>query len=296
MTMSKFRTLLLREWMQHRTGWLILFFSLPAFFFIALLFPHTLQIDGEVPEPLALAAIATMASTFVVGALAVLVATFQAPGLAWRDVQDRSIEFWLSLPVGHVPAIGATLLAHVFAMPLAALGAGWLCSLVLGLQVIIKLHGLGALGTLPWGTLAAFDLNFLLGMAIGLVLATLWLLPFLMLTMVAAAWLKRWGTPVVVVGLGGAHLLLAQVYGITWIGDVSRALVTEAGHAVFHTGDLEFHSAAQLTAWVVDASRWQIDENTFAAWRSLGQPLFAGALLFSAACFGLLVLRRQRYR
>ncbi len=294
--MSKFNTLLLREWMQHRTGWLILFFSLPAFVFVALWFPNTVQIDGDLPDPLALAAIATMASTFVVGALAVLVATFQAPGLAWRDVQDRSIEFWLSLPVGHVPAIGATLLAHVFAMPLAALAAGWLCSLVIGPQVIVKLHGLGALAGMPWGTLAAFDLQFLLGMAAGLVLATLWLLPFLMLTMVAAAWLKRWGTPVVVAGLGGAHLLLAQVYGITWIGDVSRALMTEAGHAVFRAGRLDFHSAAQLSAWVVDASRWQIDENTWAALRSLGQPLFVGAMAVSAACFGLLVLRRQRYR
>ncbi|MFS9605847.1 hypothetical protein, partial [Klebsiella pneumoniae] len=62
-------------------------------------------------------------SAVLVSALAgygvcLLVALFQLPGLARRDMQDRSIEFWLSLPGRSSESVAATVLAHGWLAPL----------------------------------------------------------------------------------------------------------------------------------------------------------------------------------
>jgi hypothetical protein len=49
--------------------------------------------------------------------------------------------------------------------------------------------------------LLAHGLALLARTALGLVLATLWLSPLILLTMVASAWLKRWGLPALVAAL-----------------------------------------------------------------------------------------------
>ncbi|TXI22776.1 MAG: hypothetical protein E6Q67_05595, partial [Roseateles sp.] len=96
---SHIPTLLLREWMQHKRGWLIAAFAPPLLFLAMLPFGHVSGLPTEHPELVALGIL--MVSACAVFAICLLVALFQLPGLARRDVQDRSIEFWLSLPGGH---------------------------------------------------------------------------------------------------------------------------------------------------------------------------------------------------
>ena len=89
-------TLLLREWLQHKRGWLIAAFAPPILFLAMLPFSH---MDGRPEGSLEMfAPLIFVISSCAIYAIALLVALFQLPGLARRDVQDRSIEFWLSLP------------------------------------------------------------------------------------------------------------------------------------------------------------------------------------------------------
>ena len=100
-------TLLLREWMQHKRGWLIAAFAPPVLFLAMLPFG---QVQGLPTEQLELVAlVALVVSACVVYAICLLVALFQLPGLARRDAQDRSIEFWLSLPGRPSESVAATL-------------------------------------------------------------------------------------------------------------------------------------------------------------------------------------------
>ena len=130
--MTSFKTLLLREWYQHRLGWMVIV-AAPLFIaLLALLVGHvTVNVNdtdvvldfGRAPA-LALATAAIVGTGVLSFVLAWFSALLQSPGLARRDQQDRSIEFWLSLPVGHLPALSAPLLVHLLLFPLAALGLG----------------------------------------------------------------------------------------------------------------------------------------------------------------------------
>src|SRR5207237_518348 len=82
----------------HRRS-LFLIVVLPVLLLVAITLAPT--VEGDLRAPDALMAMATAAVTLLVTAVVWLAVAFQMPGLARRDVQDRSIEFWSSLPVGH---------------------------------------------------------------------------------------------------------------------------------------------------------------------------------------------------
>jgi ABC-2 type transport system permease protein len=299
--MTRFKTLLLREWMQHRFGWLVLM-GLPFVLFAAVgLFgqAHVEFDDGE--EPLAL----TVAGGVVLGvmlttlALAWGASLLQTPGLARRDVQDRSIEFWLSLPAGHAQSIAATLLAHLILLPVAALGVGLACGVIVSLPVVTHAFGVGAWLTLPWVQLLMALVAVALRVALGIVLATLWLSPLILVTMAASAWLKRWGVPAVaaVIGLGG--LLLDRLYGNPVVWNVLGSLVQQASRALFATerggGETAFviERQADVPALLSNAAAWcALDAGH--ALVMLASPAFLAAAAVAGGAFALLVLRRQR--
>lgn len=213
------RSLLLREWMQHRGGWLLLM-ALPSLLMagLGLLDQPDFQVQlgshgavtsrlNDVPVPLQV--LGWSAGTIGLALLLVALAlTFQLPGLARRDEQDGSLAFWRSLPVGHAQAVGATLVMHLLLLPGLVLACALLgAQLVTALAVV--LHN-GALAWLqqPWGVLA-LSLPLALGrLWLGLLMAMLWLSPLLLLTMAAAAWLKRWGAPVVAA---------LSLWGVWWL-------------------------------------------------------------------------------
>ena len=208
-------TLMLREWMQHRRGWMVLV-ALPALIMLGIglsghmeiQFDGSESLNGPLPVAGALAAVCTLLTLFLAWGAALL----QSPSLARRDVQDRSIEFWLSLPVGHVQSVGATVLTHLLLLPWAAIAFGLTAGLVTSLLVVASLFGPGAIVEVPWGLLLAAGVAAALRLALGVLLASLWLSPLILGTMAASAWLKRWGVPLVAGGLLiGGTLLERQI-------------------------------------------------------------------------------------
>ncbi|WP_397534689.1 hypothetical protein [Roseateles sp.] len=292
---SRFLILMQREWMQHHRGWLTLML-IPVGVFLLILPFGEVELDLHVP-PMPLAAIALMATAAVVFMLSFAGAMFQLPGLARRDRQDRSIEFWLSLPASHSESIGATVLMHALLIPLLALAVGAALGLLSAVAMIIKVHGFASLAEPSWSSLMLAALVVLARGAVGVLLMTLWLAPLFMALMAASAWLKRWGVPVLIGGvliLGG---VLKEVYDNAIVFDLLERQFQGAGSAML--GDpgglrpLE-HARPELSGeFVTLVGQW--------AWHdiqaTLGQLFsahFIGGLLLAAACFGLLVLKRRQ--
>ncbi|MES3012428.1 MAG: hypothetical protein V4750_01700 [Pseudomonadota bacterium] len=294
--MSRFNTLLLREWMQHHRGWLALML-VPPLLLLVLVPVGSVEIGpgelGAVPA-LSLMLVTMFAVPAVVLGITVVALLFQTPGLARRDRQDRSIEFWLSLPTSHSASVAAPVLMHFVLVPLLALLVGAAFSYVVGAALIWKAFGAAEAFGLPWGTLVGVGMAGLARALLGLLLACAWVMPLLLATMAASAWLKRWGTPVLALALSIGHKLLATLYGVTVIGDTVVGLLVNVRRALVHgTPPSPKGDAEMALAWLNDAPIWFFNDGWMAL-RDLGQPLFLFALAASAACFALLVLRRSR--
>lgn len=297
------KTLLQREWMQHRRGWLILSVLPVALLAIALSFGNVRLGDGGVDRSHATAAAAllglgALAATLALMWIAVLL---QAPGLARRDVQDRSIEFWLSLPTPPAASVGATLLTHLVLVPWAAIGIGLLAAALIGPAAVVKTFGFGALTEVEWASLVGTGLALALRLLVGVLLFTLWLSPIILGLMVASAWLKRWGVPAVIgaLAVGGAleQLVFGSklVYnGIDWL--FSQGVVGLIGaSAAARGGDpgIVINEPSDIAPALNHAIAWCF-EDLAVALGNLAQPGFGAALALGGVMFGLLVWRRQR--
>ncbi|MES2098688.1 MAG: hypothetical protein V4569_02620 [Pseudomonadota bacterium] len=294
--MSRFNTLLLREWMQHHRGWLAMML-LPPLLLLVLVPFGSVEIDpgelGQVPA-LGLMLVTMFAVPAVVLGITVVALLFQTPGLARRDSQDRSIEFWLSLPTSHSASVAAPVLMHLIFVPLLAVAIGAAFGYLIGGAVVWKAFGAAQAFALPWGTLVVVGFVGLARGLLGVLLASLWLMPLLLATMVASGALKRWGMPVFALVLAIGHWLLSTRFGVTVIGDTLVELVANAKTAVINRMPPSPKGGADVVpAWLHDAPNWFFNDGLMAL-RDLGQPLFLFALAASAACFGLLVLRRSR--
>lgn len=305
--MNRFKTLLTREWMQHRRGFLIVMLAPGLLLLAAAMFGQmqiNLQNDADaqvrqVPEPGLMTALALTGLAIGTMALAWLSALFQAPGLARRDQQDRSIDFWLSLPIGHSQALGSMLLVHLVLLPWAALAIGLGAGVVISAVMVIKAWGLGAWLALPWGSLLAVSALVLARVALGLVLCTLWLSPLILLTMAASAWLKRWGVPVVMAIVFGGGQLAERLYGSRLVWDALAALLAQAGQALIaadragHARTIRIGPTTQLGDLLPTLPAWLLHDAALAL-QALASPAFVAAALGGIAGFGLLVLHRAR--
>jgi ABC-2 type transport system permease protein len=272
--------------MQHRTGWLLLAGVPPVLVLLAGLFGTVIHDADEAAPAFALMAAGVYA--VAMSALAWTVTGLQASGLARRDVQDRSIEFWRSLPVGDAQALSATLLAHGLLVPLALTLVALACSLPLGLLIVAKGYGVAALASLPWGLYGQVGLAALPRFGLGAVLASLWAAPMVLLTMVASAWLKRWGLPVLVVALGAGGAILDRAYGLPQVFSAVVGLFDNFGAALVPlvNGGVDNARLDTLPALLM--------QDLWARVQDLASPLFVLALAVSAGCFALLVWHRQR--
>jgi ABC-2 type transport system permease protein len=290
---SRFATLILREWMQHKRGWLITMLLPPIIFLVVLPFGQVHGLPIEHPLPIAL--IIMLASTIGVFGVSYTGAMFQLPGLARRDQQDRSIEFWLSLPAGHGESIGATLVTHALLVPLVAALVGFAFGAVIAPGLIAKQGGLAALASVPWFSVLAVGLPALLRGLLGVILMSLWLAPLMLIVMAASAWLKRWGVPAVaiVVGIGGT--ILAKVYDMPVVWDLLQAQLQGASRALLAEPDALRDQLQQLetSGTAFHAAGWAL-KDALTALADLGSPHLVGGLIVAAACFGLLVLKRSR--
>ena len=304
--MNQFITLMRREWMQHRIGWLLVMLT-PTVLLLALgLVDGGIQVDvnsDKVDLPpfahapaLVQTGLLVTAVTGVTLALALLSLGFQAPGLAWRDQQDRSIEFWNSLPVGHAKAVGAMLVAQALLMPMGAIAVGIVGGLLASVVAIGATHGPMAWLGLPWGQVVLVSGLLMLRMAVALVVAMAWLSPLLLLTMAASAWLRRWGVPVVAALTLTGTLLLDKRLPEPLIGPALWRPISEALHALLYF-DAVRDTHVQQVQDVVDllpGLPQRLLNDLPAMLGGLASPAFLAALAGGALGFALLVLRRQR--
>lgn len=304
-----FRSLLRREWMQHRPGWLVLML-LPSGLMAALgLFDgvgldvrvgmHDAQLGRLSSLPALLQTLGWTVSTIGLALLLVAISVlFQLPGLARRDQQDRSIAFWRALPVGDGQAAGATVLMHLLLLPGGVLAAALLGAQVVALLAIVLHQGPLAWLQQPWPMLVVSLLLALGRLWLGLLLAVLWLSPLLLLTMAAAAWLRRWALPVITV---------ASLLGVYWldarlpqplVGPAFQRIGVEALYALLAPdlfdgpqrlglGDPAAVVAALPAALLHDAGR---------VLASAASLTFLGAVAGGALGFVLLVQARARQR
>lgn len=302
--MTVFKTLLLREWMQHKRGWLVVL-AIPLLVGLAVLAAGQIRFDidgsdvvfqfGEAPA-LALATLAIVCSGALAFVLAWFVALFQTPGLARRDQQDRSIEFWLSLPTGHTRSLVAPLLAHLLLFPLAALAIGTVTGLLVSLPLVARFAGVGEWFALPWGTILAVWVSLLLRIALGLLLATLWLSPLILLVMAASAWLKRWGLPALIAGSVLISGVLDKLFGNPVLSELGRQLIANAGRSFVSGrpgGGLVFKSGTDPLA-MIQGFPGRLAGDAWGSIQLLASPLLLLALAVSGACFALLILRRRQ--
>jgi ABC-2 type transport system permease protein len=303
----RFGALLQREWMQHQRGWwVVMAVPVIVLLLVAIYGDVNITLDADddtsvIRTPSALLMAMGSLGGLAIGNLALswFSSLVQASGLARRDLQDRSIEFWLSLPVGNAQSMGATLLTHLLLAPWLALLVGAAGGFVVSLVVVMKAWGIGAWLTLPWGGLALGLVAVLLRLAAGLVLATLWVAPLVLVVMAASAWLKRWGLPVVAAVIGVSGVVLDKFFDwpIVWdtLQIIGRSVLRsffgndrDGGPQLRHVADAE--GATQilqaLPSWAM--------EDLGGALQALLSPVFAIGLVVAGVAFMLLVLRRSR--
>lgn len=307
---ARFVALMRREWLQHRTGWLVMLLLPTLLTAVTLLFlPDAVQVDldldtpdgqrplpplSQVPGALQMMMLGTPLTVLTV-ALVLLSIAVQLPGLARRDAQDRSLEFWRSLPVGDPASLSATLCAHLLLLPVGAVAVGMAGSLLVGSGLVIATQGPTAWLVMPWGSLAAAGLALGLRLMLGLVLAMLWLSPLILLTMAASAWLKRWGVPLVTGLLMFGTLILDRRLPAPVVTPTLQALLDHALRALVQvppTRGLRASGPADLVDSLGNLPSWAL-RDLGRAIADLASPALVATLMAAALGFGLLVWRRR---
>jgi hypothetical protein len=161
--------------------------------------------------------------------------------------------------------------------------------------LVARFAGLSAWFGLPWADLFAATLALGLRLLAGVPLATLWLVPVILMAMLARAWIGRWGLPVLglVLGLGGllADRALGQPLLLPWLGH----LMQQAVQAMAGAGEVSFtaRGADEALAALRGLPGLALHD-LGAALGALLAPAMAVGLAVSAVCFALLVDWRQR--
>lgn len=292
--MKTFQTLLLREWLQHgRRWWLIALVPL-AFGLLGLSLGHV-QVGGDA-SPVATLLITATVYTALLSGVGWLVAYIQSGGLARRDWQDRSIEFWRSLPVSDTAAVGATVLMNLVLLPLLLMVLAIPSGLLAAAVLVGRGLGWSVLASLPWTDVAGPLLAGALRMTLGSLLASFWIAPVALLSMAAAAWLKRWGVPMlwVVWGVGGA--ILAKGYGLPQLLQTAQTFGLRLGSALLPLRDQPAVLAAALDGPQPNLAPLPglLAQDALLRLQELASGWALLALALSALGFALLVWRRQR--
>ena len=298
--MKTFNTLLLREWMQHRFGWAMLVL-IPVALALVLLSVAQIQLDQDSIAtvgdffPTMLAALSLAGTAAMLFVLGTVVSLFLVSGLARRDHADRSVEFWLSLPTSHAQSLSAPLLTHLVLVPVAALALGIAGGLAVSFVVVSRLVDAAAWFSLPWGQLLGAALAAFARLAIGVPLAMLWLLPLILAAVLLGAWLKRWGVPVLLLGLSLGAAVAQQVFGQDWLSRQLGYLAFQAGRSLIHTQQqgITVDNGNELAEALPKVMSFMLGDIA-PAFGLLLSPGFLVVLTLSAALFWLLIDWRRR--
>jgi hypothetical protein len=288
--MNTFKTLLLREWLQHRFGWTLVVAIPLGLASIGLLFGQIELEFGAAELGPRFATLLAMGTGFV--AIAVMFGIAWATslilvsGLPRRDHTDRSHEFWLSLPVGDAPSLCAPLLVHLLLVPMAGIAIGLVASVALSAIVVGRLAGLADWFALPWGALLTAGAAAAARLAGGLVVATLWLAPVVSLALLANAWLKRWGAIALLVGILVIAGLLDGLFGIElmwrWLetigNGVLQGLVGRGGDALSFDTDTDVQRSLLAVPGLAARDFGFALQGLANAWMPLGLAIAAASL------------------
>lgn len=297
--MKRFKTLLLREWLQHRFAWAMMVL-IPLALGVVLTSLGQIELDDVARDrPHELALIAGLgslaASTIILTAIAACASIITVVGLARRDHGDRSVEFWLSMPISHASSFAAPLLVHLVLVPIAAMAAGFAAGLVISMVVVTRVDSFGSWWSLPWGSVFIGSMGVIARFAAGLPLALLWLSPLILLTVLLCAWFKRWGLLVLAAIFMLAGMDFAQAFGRPIVVDALLEMLRQAGQAFVYPDDSGMKDAQPegLVAMLRAAPSWAVS-NFGQSVRELASPLLPLGLAFAALCFVGLVDWRRR--
>lgn len=297
--MTLFNTLLLREWLQYKRAWLGLVLGPVLVMLVMVPFSQVEGLDAVAPEPVAV--IAGLLTVGLVLALALSVAGYQLMGVARRDQQDRSVEFWASLPGSHGASLAAPVLAHGLLMPLGALVTAVVGGAVIGVAMAVKEIGTSALQHMQWAGLFELSLWLTIRVGIGMVLAALWLSPIVLALMAASAWLKRWGAPLLIIAVAAFLKLYRGEYAAAVVTEVLKRQIEGVGRSLFYSGRhlaLEASEEGRLKMEVFFELMYRFPRAARAdladALQHMMQPQFFVGLAVAGFCFWLLVLQRKR--
>jgi hypothetical protein len=284
---SHIPTLLLREWMQHKRGWLIAALAPPLLFLAVLPFGTVSGLPMQSPELLSVGIV--LITACAIYGISMLIALFQLPGLARRDTQDRSIEFWLSLPGRPSESVLSTVLAHAWLAPLGGAVIGVMFGIPIAMSVLTSRADMSTALGVNWGEVILASTPLLLRGLAGTVPLMLWLAPVIFVLMAASSWLKRLGVPVVLIGGGVATAVLHKAYDISWPLEALSGLSDRINHTLVHDGQSlanTLQSGDNLVTWAL--------RDLGATLAELASLQFVGWAAVAAAAFALVVMKRAR--
>jgi ABC-2 type transport system permease protein len=298
--MKNLMPLMLREWLQHRFAWTLLVL-VPLALAVTGLSIGQIQLDDDMtalraPElALMLGVLSIVITSAVLFLLLGATSLFIALGSPRRDHGDRSVEFWLSLPSGHAESLAAPMLVHLLLVPAAALLIGFVAAVPVSLVVVGRVVGIGEWFALPWGQIFGTLSTLLLRVIAGLPLALLWLSPLLLAAMLANALFRRWGLPLLVVGLSLLGYGLERLFGAPLLVNALTTLFTHAATSLAGaSGGARFESSESAPLEALSALPGWAVVDFGVALREMAHPMLAAALLLSAALFAALVVWRRR--
>ena len=297
--MNNLIPLMRREWLQHRFVWAMLTLVPLGLAVLLISFGQVEMGDAMEGRPPADVAAVMGGMTIAITAamlflLVWITSVFVTSGLARRDHGDRSVEFWLSLPTGHAESYAAPLLVHLLLAPAAALLVGVAGGYALSLLVVSRFIGVADWLGLPWGQIIAATLAVAARVLAGMPLALLWLSPLILLAVLANALFKRWGLPVLAVGLGLGSVVLKYVFGQPVLGQVMARLGSEAATALLGASQQAPTPDRPSAAAVLEAlPRWAVHD-LGAALSAAASPAMLGAVAVAAALFAALVHWRRQ--
>ncbi len=296
--MNRFKTLLLREWLQHRFAWALMML-IPLALAALLTGVGQIELDTDGPAadrlPLVVAVVSITASAVGLAVIATIASLITVIGLARRDHGDRSHEYWLSLPIGHGTSFAAPLLVHLLFVPAAALLVGWAGGLAISMVTTTRVVGFADWLALPWGDILGNTLALALRVIAGLPLALAWLSPLILLTVLLCAWFRRWGLLILAVALIAGSMEFAMIFGRPLIAQTVLDLLRNAAEALFYPDrrGVTVRSGEEIEAMLNLLPGWVL-QNFGASLAQLASPLLAGALLVAAGCYAGLIDWRRR--
>ena len=291
--------LMRREWLQHRFVWAMMMLVPLGLAVMLLSFGQIEMGDAMENRPPADVAAVMGSMTIVITAAIVfllvwITSVFVTSGLARRDHSDRSIEFWLSVPTGHAESYAAPLLVHLLLAPAAALLVGLAGGYVMSLLVVSRFLGVTEWLALPWGQVILATVALAGRVLAGLPLATLWLSPLIMLALLANALFKRWGLPVLAVGLGLGGVVLKYVFGQPLLSQALARLSSEAATALLGASQQPPTGDRPSAVEMLGALPGWAAHDLGAAVSAAASPAMLAAVAVAAALFAALVYWRRQ--